>query len=125
MKKIVTALALVGVVIGAPAYAANICIDTRDVVSSKSTDGKTMVFKMKDGTVLVNHLHGICPDLKFHGFAWQTHTGDTRVCENEQSFSVLESGEVCVLGKFDAPMDKQAMSSKPVLYDANREQMRR
>ena len=125
MKKIVTALALAGWVAAAPAYAANICIDTRDVVSSKSTDGKTLVFKMKDGTTLVNHLHGICPDLKYNGFVWQSHSGDTRVCENEQSFSVLQSGQVCVLGKFDAPVDKQAMSGKPVLYDANREQMRR
>ena len=104
MKKLMTALALAGVVVCAPAYAANICVDTRDVVSSKSTDGRTMVFKMKDGTTMVNHLRGLCPDLKFHGFVWQSHSGDTKVCENEQSFSVLESGQVCVLGKFDAPM---------------------
>jgi hypothetical protein len=104
MKKIMTALALAGVVVCAPAYAANICIDTRDVVSSKSTDGKIMVFKMKDGTTMVNHLQGVCPDLKFNGFVWQTHSGDTKVCENEQSFRVLQSGQVCVLGKFDAPM---------------------
>jgi hypothetical protein len=97
-------LALAGVVASAPAFAANICIDTRDVVSSKSTDGKTMVFKMKDGTTLVNHLQGVCPDLKFNGFVWKSHSGDTKVCENEQSFSVLQSGQVCVLGKFDAPM---------------------
>jgi hypothetical protein len=109
MKKIVTALALAGVVISAPAFAANICIDTRDVVSSKSTDGKIMVFKMKDGRTLVNHLQGSCPDLKFNGFVWQSHSGDTKVCENEQSFSVLQSGQVCVLGKFDAPtMEKHA-----------------
>ena len=104
MRKIVTALALTGVVFAAPATAANMCIDTRDVVSSKSTDGKTMVFKMKDGRTLVNHLQGSCPDLKFKGFAWQPHSGDTKVCENEQSFSVLQSMQVCVLGKFDAPM---------------------
>jgi hypothetical protein len=109
MKKIFTALALAGMVIAAPAYAANICIDMRDIVSSKSTDGKTMVFKMKDGTTLVNHLRGNCPDLKFSGFAWQSHSGDTKVCENEQSFSVLQSMQICTLGKFDAPaMEKHA-----------------
>jgi hypothetical protein len=109
MNKIVAALALTGTIVAAPAYAANMCIDTRDVVSSKSTDGKTMVFKMKDGTTLVNHLQGSCPDLKFHGFAWQTHSGDTKVCEKEQSFNVLESMQICVLGKFDAPvMEKRA-----------------
>ena len=109
MKKIMATLTLAGVVVSAPAFAANICIDTRDVVSSKSTDGKIMVFKMKDGRTLVNHLQGVCPDLKFNGFVWQSHSGDTKVCENEQSFSVLQSGQVCVLGKFDAPtMEKHA-----------------
>jgi hypothetical protein len=104
MKKILVCLALValtGVTLGAPAQAANRCIDTRQIYSSKSADGHTMVFKMKDGTTLVNHLKGTCPDLKFNGFAWQTHSGDNRVCENEDSFNVLQSMQVCVLGKFD------------------------
>jgi hypothetical protein len=109
MRKIVTALALASVVFAAPAYAANKCIEMRDIVSNKSTDGKTMVFKMKDGTTLVNHLQGNCPDLKYWGFAWQSHSGDTKVCENEQSFQVLQSPEICVLGKFDSPtMEKHA-----------------
>src|SRR5471030_3124138 len=109
MKKIVTALALTCVVYAAPATAANMCIDMRDIASSQSRDGKTMVFKMKNGTTLVNHLKGSCPDLKFMGFAWQTHSGYTKVCENEQSFNVLQSMEICVLGKFDAPtMEKHA-----------------
>ena len=104
MKKIVTALTLACVVVATPAMAAKICIDTRNVDSSKSTDGKTLIFKMKDGTTLVNHLQGSCPDLKFNGFIWQSHSGDTKVCENEQSFQVLQSMQVCVLGKFDAPV---------------------
>jgi hypothetical protein len=104
MKKIVTVLALACVVFAAPANAAKTCIDMRDIVSSKSTDGKTMVFKMKDGSTLVNHLQGSCPDLKYNGFAWQSHSGDSKVCENEQSFQVLQSMQICVLGKFDAPM---------------------
>jgi hypothetical protein len=110
MKHIVTALALAGMAFAAaPAFAENICIDTRDVVSSQSKDGKTMVFKMKDGRTLVNHLQGVCPDLKFHGFVWVAHSGDTKVCEREQSFQVLESMQVCVLGKFDpATTEKHA-----------------
>jgi len=106
MKKIATALALAGTLAGltiaAPAHA-NICLDTREMVSSASKDGKIMVFKMRDGTTWVNHLKGSCPDLKFMGFAWMLHSGDTKVCENEQSFQVLQSMQVCVLGKFDAP----------------------
>jgi hypothetical protein len=103
-SKSLVLMALAGLVLAVPAHAANICIDTRKIDSSKSTDGKIMVFKMKDGTTLVNHLKGSCPDLKFNGFAWQTHSGDTRVCENEDSFNVLQSMQVCVLGKFDPPV---------------------
>ena len=108
MKKLLVPLVLAGLAAAAPATA-NTCIDMRDIVSSKSTDGRTMVFKMRDGTTLVNHLQGYCPDLKFFGFAWQAHSGDTKVCEREQSFRVLQSMQVCVLGKFDPPvMDKHA-----------------
>ena len=97
MKKLLILLALTA---AAPAYA-NTCIDTRQIDSSKSRDGHTMVFKMKNGTTLVNHLRGYCPDLKFNGFAWQTHAGDNKVCENEDTFQVLQSMQVCGLGKFD------------------------
>jgi len=96
-----TLLILLALTVAAPAYA-NTCIDTRKIDSSKSRDGHTMVFKMKDGTTLVNHLKGTCPDLKFNGFAWHTHSGDNKVCENEDSFQVLQSMQVCVLGKFDS-----------------------
>jgi hypothetical protein len=103
MRKILTVLVLAGVAASAPAYAANMCIDVRDIVSNQSKDGKTMVFKMKDGRTLVNHLQGVCPDLKFYGVVWQLHSGDTKVCEREQSFGVVNSPEICVLGKFDEP----------------------
>jgi len=112
MKKIVTALTLAGTlaVLAAPATA-NTCLDTRKMVSSTSKDGKIMVFKMRDGTTWVNHLRGSCPDLKFMGFAWVLHSGDTQVCENEQSFQVLQSPQVCVLGKFDAPTMKKSSAN--------------
>lgn len=103
MKSI--AIALAGLTFAAsPGLAANKCIDTRDIVSSKSTDGKTIVFKMRDGTTLVNHLQGNCPDLKFFGFSWDLRSGDTQVCENSQPIHVIQSMEICTLGKFDPPM---------------------
>jgi len=109
MKTVVMALA--GLVsAAAPALAqSHMCIDSRDIVSSKSSDGKTMVFKMRNGATLVNHLQGSCPDLRFEGFSWVLRSGDTMVCENAQSFRVIRSPEICTLGKFDAPvMPKQA-----------------
>jgi hypothetical protein len=101
------ALGLTGLMLAAPASAANKCIDTRDIVSSQSKDGRTMVFKMKDGTVLVNHLQGYCPDLKFTGFAWKLHGGDNQACERESTFQVLQSMESCTLGAFDPPKMEQ------------------
>ena len=106
MKKILTVLTLTGTLAGAlavPAHA-NTCLDIRKMVSSTSKDGKVMVFKMRDGTTWVNHLKGYCSDLKYTGFVWQLPSGDTNVCENQNTFNVLQSGQTCTLGKFDAPM---------------------
>jgi hypothetical protein len=108
MKKFVAALALAGVAFAVPASAKNMCIDSRDIVSSDSKDGRTMTFKMRDGRVLVNHLKGVCSDLKFNGFVWKLQSGDTQVCENTQSLQVIQSGQICVLGKFDPATQKQA-----------------
>lgn len=111
MRKSLVVLALAATAFAAPAYA-NTCIDLRDIYSSQSKDGRTMLFKMKDGTSMVNHLQGYCPDLRYFGFAWHTHSGDTKVCENEDGFNVLQSMQICRLGKFD----------QPVVWDPNRRQ---
>jgi len=116
MKLILAVLALAGVTASVPAYADKICLDTRKMVSSESKDGRTMLFKMRDGSTYVNHLRGYCPDLKFNGFVWTLQSGDTNVCENENSFRVLESGQICSLGKFESA------TAKPVQWDANRVQ---
>jgi hypothetical protein len=110
MKTLMTALVLAGLAIAGPA-SAKICIDSRDIVSSKSTDGKTMVFKMKNGQTLVNKLRGQCPDLKYNGYVWQLRGGDTMVCENAQSFQVLQSGQVCVLGAFTPAPEQRASTN--------------
>ena len=99
--------AILGTIVSvSPVWAANTCLRTRDIVSTDSKDGKTLVFKMRDGRTLVNHLQGICQDLKFEGFLWVIRESLDEVCENEQSLRVLRSGEVCILGKFDPPTDK-------------------
>lgn len=105
MKTIVAALTL-AVVMAAPA-SAKICLSVHDIVNTRSDDGKTLLFKMRNGQTLVNHLQGSCPDLRFNGFVWTIRNPET-VCENEQSLRVLRSGEVCVLGKFDPPKAGQA-----------------
>jgi hypothetical protein len=84
-----------------PASAANMCVRSRDIQGTDSKDGKLLTFKMRDGSVLVNHLQGVCSDLRFEGFVWVLRGGDESICENQQSLKVLRSGQTCLLGKFD------------------------
>lgn len=79
------------------------CIRSEDILSSHSNDGKNMIFRMRNGQVLVNHMHGNCPDLRFNGFSWVLRGGDDQICENQQTLRVLQSGEICTLGKFGPP----------------------
>jgi len=104
MKTILAALALLAV--AASPAAANMCVKSRDIQSTDSKDGKLLTFKMRDGRVLVNHLQGICSDLRFEGFVWVLRGGDEDICENQQSLQVLRSGQTCLLGKFDMVKDK-------------------
>jgi len=103
MKTIVAIFALV--LAASPAAAATMCVQSRDILSATSNDGKLMTFRMRDGRMLVNHLQGTCSDLRFNGFSWVLH-GTNDVCENQQSLKVLRSGQICVLGKFDIVKDK-------------------
>lgn len=103
MKTVITSL-LLAIAFTSPA-AANMCVQARDIESATSKDGKLMTFRMKDGRVLVNHLQGVCSDLRFEGFVW-TVRGTEDICENQQSLKVLRSGQVCVLGKFDVAKAK-------------------
>jgi hypothetical protein len=105
MKTIIAVLALVAV--SAVPASANMCIRQRDIAGTSSKDGKTMTFRMNDGRVLVNHLQGNCSDLRFEGFAWNV-PGTQDICEYQQSLHVLQSGQICVLGKFDVVKDKPA-----------------
>ena len=104
MKRIIiTAIALM--VAAASPASAKMCVQSRDIQGTDSKDGKLLTFRMRDGRVLVNHLQGVCSDLRFEGFVWVLH-GTEDICENEQSLKVLRSGQTCILGKFDVVKDK-------------------
>jgi hypothetical protein len=107
IMKTFAVFALAGLVLSSPALAKNVCVRSNEIVSTHSDDGKVLVFKMRNGQTWINHLKGACPDLKFEGFEW-TLRGIDDICENQQSLRVLRSGQICVLGKFDAPIEKPA-----------------
>ena len=110
MKTIIISLILLGAV-SSPVLAATMCVRSRDIQSTDSKDGKLLTFKMKDGRVLVNHLQGVCSDLRFEGFEWVLR-GNEDICENQQSLKVLRSGQTCLLGKFDVVKEKPAPAPK-------------
>ena len=105
MKTLIAAMALAAAM-ASPA-SANMCVRPRDILSTDSRDGKLMTFKMKDGRILVNHLQGVCSDLRYEGFAWSVPSTED-ICEYQQSLKVLRSGQHCVLGKFDVIKDRRA-----------------
>ena len=100
-------LALAAAIAVSPATARGVCVQNRDIVSTHSDDGKLLSIKLRDGRTMVNHLQGICTDLRYEGFAWNV-PGTGEICEYEQTFKVLNSGQSCTLGKFDEPKPKPA-----------------
>jgi hypothetical protein len=102
MKKVFAALFLApaATILTTPAQAA-LCVSERDIQDTKpSNDGKLLTLKMRDGRVLVNHLQGICRDMRYTGFSWVLHGGNN-ICENQTVIQVLQSGQTCILGRFE------------------------
>jgi len=102
MVKILCLAAAAMTMIASAAEAAPICLRTSDMLETRpAKDGKSIVFKMRDGSAWRNDLHGVCSDLWFNtGFVWTVKNGDGTVCENQNTLRVLNSGQVCTLGAF-------------------------
>jgi hypothetical protein len=107
MKHLFSGLCLASVaLLTTPAYA--LCVSEQDIRDTKpSDDGKQITLKMRDGRVLVNHLQGICRDMRFTGFTWVLH-GSHDICENQTVLHVLQSGQTCILGRFEEVKVKPA-----------------
>ena len=105
MKTIIATIALAATMV-LPA-SANICVMQRDIESTHSEDGRNLFFKMHDGRILVNRLQGVCTDLRYEGFVWKV-PGTEDICEYQQSFNVIRSGQSCTLGRFEVVKDMPA-----------------
>lgn len=101
MKTVTTTLAAAAIAACAalPAAASPVCIQSHLIDHTSVQDSKTVLFHMKDGKVWRNSLQNSCPSLNFHGFVMNMGPVDT-VCSNQQSISVLETHETCMLGEF-------------------------
>lgn len=101
MTKTLIGIAVAATMFAGAAQAATICLRTQDMVESQpAKDGASITFKMRDGSVWRNDLHGRCPDLRYDGFVWRILDASETVCEDIQSLRVLRSGQICMLGKF-------------------------
>lgn len=92
------ALLAMGAATVTPAAAGSVCLNTFYIQDSHVVDAKTILFKMKDGTVWRNDLRSSCPGLLFHGYTYNVKY--TELCDYGQSIRVLTTGEVCMLGNF-------------------------
>ena len=106
MKKVLSGAAILAglmtIATVMPADAAGkVCLQTRNMKdTTPAPDGSSITFKMNDGSVWRNDLHGRCPDLKFNGYAWTIRNPGDTVCENEQTIRVLQDHSICMLGAF-------------------------
>src|SRR3569833_4073493 len=100
-KKFLTGLCLAAAATALITPAQALCVSDRDIVNTTpSNDGKLLTLKMRDGRVLVNHLQGICNDLRFNGFVWVLH-GVNDICENQQTNREQQSGQTYQLDRIE------------------------
>ena len=75
------------------------CLEAHSVWGTDVVDEKTIIFRMRDGTVWKNTLKQSCPNLKFQrGFSEVVRSG--QICANRQIISVLGTHNPCQLGDF-------------------------
>jgi len=80
------------------------CIDVKNIQDTVTRDdGKTLNFRLRDGTTVVNTLSQPCDGLKFGGFTWVTPPNG-EICEDSQTLRLAVTGEICRLGKFGEPV---------------------
>ena len=86
LAKLAVVLGL-GVALIAPASAADICLQTFNIRSTKVLDAKNILFTMRDGTVYRNTLRTPCIGLLFHGFAYKVNYDE--LCGYGQAIHVV------------------------------------
>ncbi|MEI9888986.1 MAG: hypothetical protein WDN08_21290 [Rhizomicrobium sp.] len=98
-KHLALAILLVSGMAAVPALADDppICLQIRAIDRTTVVNPKTILFRMKDGKVYRNAMRTACLGLKFHGFVYRLNTDE--ICGSE-SIRVLNTDEVCTLGKF-------------------------
>ena len=98
IAKLAGLLALGAAAAATPAAAGGVCLHTYYIQSTHVVDAKTILFKMKDGTVWRNDMPASCSGLLFRGFAYRLNYDE--LCDYGQSIRVLTTNQICMLGSF-------------------------
>jgi hypothetical protein len=99
MKRLVVSVLAATALLSPAANAAAVCLRDQDIKDTQSPDGRTLIVTMRDGKVWKNNLQTPCPGLRFNGFSWALHQ-PALICDDTQALRVIDSGEVCMIGKF-------------------------
>ena len=78
-----------------------VCLNVTQIMNTRATDERTIMYRMRDGKVWRNTLATPCPDIVRHssgGYSQVTHS--PWICANSQQIEVIETGMVCRLGEF-------------------------
>ena len=101
MKKFTALAVLLSVsaaTIAPAAAAATVCLQTNLIDRTTVVNPKTILFRMKDGKVWRSEMRTACLSLKYNGFVYVTHADE--ICGGSQSIRVLNTDQVCMLGRF-------------------------
>lgn len=100
MRKFALVLAL-ALTAASPALASDgpKCLASQFIDHTHVANISTVLFYMKDGKVWQNDLPAPCSGLQFHGFV--IHGQESEICGG-QGIRLIESGQVCILGRFSA-----------------------
>ena len=78
----------------------NVCFSVTQIVSTSAPDRRTIVFRLKDGTVWRNTLITDCPSLvAYSAGGFYSVTQAEYICSNQHRITT-QSGNVCRLGAF-------------------------
>jgi uncharacterized protein with NAD-binding domain and iron-sulfur cluster len=98
-KAIANVVAVTALVLGASSSAfATTCLRSQDIRGHELINDRTLHFYMNDGTVYRNQMKTPCSGLRFSGYVHRSFNG--QLCEGA-ILRVLQSPEICSLGKFE------------------------
>ena len=78
----------------------NVCLDPQDIRSTQAINARTLLFRMRDGTVWRNTLITPCPWLVTHANGFSQVVKNDRICSNTQTITINDTGNTCRLGAF-------------------------